>query len=339
VGPYNDPNIAEKGGGGIHTRSGSATVTIQNSIIAGNTSPPGPDVRGRVISNGYNLIGNTAGSTGFGAAGDQVGVDPRFDPNGLQDNGGATLTIALQPNSPAIDQGISGGIKTDQRGVDRPSYHPLIANATGGDGADIGAFERALPPSDTDEDGIDDSFEGEFFSNLTTADVGTDADEDGFTDYEEAQRLFNPLTANQPLNQPDTLIGFSKRQLRGDNRYDSRGTAQTQGVKIARGSSKTALIFIQNDAATTNTIRVKGSATSRKIAVRYVYQGTDVTAAVVAGTFELEDLATGEGKYLKVTAKVKTRARAGITFPILIDATSAADDTAIDRVIYKVRTR
>ena len=142
VGPYNDPNIAEKGGGGIHTRSGSATVSIQNSIIAGNTSPPGPDVRGQVISTGYNIIGNTAGSTGFGAAGDQLNVNPLLDSSGLRNNGGATLTIALQPNSPAIDKGKTvAEATTDQRGVTRPTDNPSIANAAGGDGSDIGAYE------------------------------------------------------------------------------------------------------------------------------------------------------------------------------------------------------
>ena len=127
----------QSGGGGIMTL-GSAVTRVQNSIVANNTHD---DVMNGVISNGYNIIGNTTNSTGFGATGDQLGVNPLLDPNGLQNNGGPTLTIALQPNSPAIDQGKSTDVATDQRGVARPTDNPSVANAEGGDGSDIGAFE------------------------------------------------------------------------------------------------------------------------------------------------------------------------------------------------------
>src|SRR6185312_4597493 len=48
------------------------------------------------------------------------------------DNGGATQTMALPPNSPAVDAGTAlGALPTDQRGIGR--WH----------GVDIGAFEFA----------------------------------------------------------------------------------------------------------------------------------------------------------------------------------------------------
>ena len=139
------------GGGGIFNTSppgfGQAITTIQNSIVAGNTGPTGPDVTGTFVSNGYNIVGNTANSTGFGKTGDQLNVNPLLDPNGPQDNGGATLTIALRPGSPAIDKGKSANVTTDQRGFLRPFDDPSIPNAAGGDGADIGAYEaNALEP-------------------------------------------------------------------------------------------------------------------------------------------------------------------------------------------------
>ena len=56
--------------------------------------------------------------------------------------------MALLPGSPAIDQGKSFGITTDQRGRARPYDFPAIPNAGGGDGSDIGAFEAyPAPPS------------------------------------------------------------------------------------------------------------------------------------------------------------------------------------------------
>ena len=132
------------GGGGIHNAPDfGGVLRIQNSIVAKNNDPRAPDVAGPFISNGYNLIGAINDeATGFGATGDQLGVDPLLSADGLQNNGGATLTIALQPNSPAIDKGKTGAdVTTDQRGVNRPTDNPSIVNAAGGDGSDIGAYE------------------------------------------------------------------------------------------------------------------------------------------------------------------------------------------------------
>jgi hypothetical protein len=105
-----------------------------------------PDLSGGFISHGFNLIGAVDGGIGFmnGVLADQVGsVASPIDPliGSLQMNGGPTLTQALLWGSPAIDRGISLKIHTDQRGHHRPHDYPLIPNALGGDGSDIGAFE------------------------------------------------------------------------------------------------------------------------------------------------------------------------------------------------------
>ena len=134
-------NRAARYGGGIYHAGakGARSSTLKTTIVADNTASEGPDASGTFVSEGYNLIENPAGSTGFGPT-DQLGVDPALDPQGPQDNGGPTRTIALQPGSPAIDA-VEAGCPppaTDQRGVARPKDGD-------GDGAalcDIGAFER-----------------------------------------------------------------------------------------------------------------------------------------------------------------------------------------------------
>jgi hypothetical protein len=124
-------NSAQEGGG----ISGSAT--IRNSIVAKNTAPSVPDLSNTVVSQGFNLIG---ASSGFNAvATDLVGVDPLLDD--LKDNGGPTETLALLAGSPAIERGHSSGVARDQRGLLRPVDTPALANAAGGDGSDIGAYE------------------------------------------------------------------------------------------------------------------------------------------------------------------------------------------------------
>jgi uncharacterized repeat protein (TIGR01451 family) len=59
----------------------------------------------------------------------------------LGNYGGTTQTHALSAGSPAIDKGFSFGLTTDQRGSARPVDLAAYANATGGNGSDIGAFE------------------------------------------------------------------------------------------------------------------------------------------------------------------------------------------------------
>ncbi len=138
-------NSATQGsGGGIY---GNGTqISLGNTIVANNSagsSGNGHDIWGGTInSEGYNLIRNTSSVTISGnVTGNILGVDPQLD--GLRYNGGMTRTIALQPNSPAIDRGKGtiAGIMNDQRGVARPYDNPNIPNAQGGDGSDIGAFE------------------------------------------------------------------------------------------------------------------------------------------------------------------------------------------------------
>ena len=125
-------------------KGGSGTARVRNSIIAGG----GVAVSGAFVSEGYNLIGNAAGSTGFGNIGDQIGVSAaQVNLGPLQDNGGSTSTMRPLPGSLAIDQGKRGldasgaPIILDQRRLPSPVDLPGVNNAAGGDGSDIGAVE------------------------------------------------------------------------------------------------------------------------------------------------------------------------------------------------------
>jgi hypothetical protein len=120
--------------------------TFQDTIVADPVGAPNcaqspPDY----TSNGYNLEDDAGKSCNFAQTTDIAGPNPMLQP--LANNGGPTQTMALPANSPAIDKGKSFGATTDQRGFPRISDSPTIANATGGDGSDIGAFERdSVPP-------------------------------------------------------------------------------------------------------------------------------------------------------------------------------------------------
>jgi CSLREA domain-containing protein len=144
--PNDTPNCSttvEGNGGAVYALANQ--TTIRNTIVA--NSPAGGNcfgVGGPFTNGGYNIDDGT--TCGFSASTSKSNTDPKLGASGLQDNGGPTKTIALQSTSPAIDQGNRFGATTDQRGESRPHDFPDIANATGGDGSDIGAFEVQLPP-------------------------------------------------------------------------------------------------------------------------------------------------------------------------------------------------
>jgi hypothetical protein len=119
-------------GGGIYNAAGSSALQMYDTILADNSAGTAdPDLNGSVTSLGHNLIGNSAGGTGF-AASDLLNVDPQLGP--LQNNGGTTETMALLPGSPAVDAGDNTNAPAyDQRG---PGF-PRIVGGT----IDIGAFE------------------------------------------------------------------------------------------------------------------------------------------------------------------------------------------------------
>lgn len=142
-------------GGSSGVNVGNGTVTVRNSIIAGNRNNTNtPDVTktvsSTVISLGNNIIGNAPAGIGFtnGVNNDFVGngASP-FNPllGTLADNGGSTPTHALLSNSQAINNGNNCvtdlscstnnppfALTSDQRGKSRVGQ------------VDIGAFEAPL---------------------------------------------------------------------------------------------------------------------------------------------------------------------------------------------------
>jgi hypothetical protein len=128
-------NQASQGGGGaIDNYGGANTVTVGNSIIAGNSCPYGPDFSNGVVSLGSNLVGQTDGSSGW-VGSDLTGtsaapLDPVLAP--LGNYGGPTQTMALLAGSPALNAGDPSQLGTaDQRGVVRSG------------GVNIGAYQAS----------------------------------------------------------------------------------------------------------------------------------------------------------------------------------------------------
>ena len=156
-------NNSSKGNGGgldFSAFDGKETLTIANTIIAGNTDTTDgshPDLFIAATNGGdmiyFSLIGDNKGTTLveapvgkplivnlIGGATNGV-INPMIGP--LANNGGPTFTHKLLPGSRAINAGsnfFAMGLTTDQRGVGFPRIDGIIV--------DIGAFEAdSTPPA------------------------------------------------------------------------------------------------------------------------------------------------------------------------------------------------
>ena len=143
--------------GGVGSSAGGifvndSTLNIGNSIVAQNLAGFASDIQlglGSITSVGGNLIGDPVGFPAgtFNQTNDATGVDPML--GALADNGGNVTTLALAPNSPAINTGINGNA------VDPFDSSALPFDARGtisrilGAAVDKGAFESIVSTAAT----------------------------------------------------------------------------------------------------------------------------------------------------------------------------------------------
>ena len=167
-------NAADIRGGGVYTRTRGA-LALSNSTVTDNTAPEGSGiadaadaaaypftVTSTIVAGNHAPAGTSAddiytvhaidgsndliGSANVAVPADTIGGDPRLGP--LADNGGATLTHALLPDSPAIDAGSNpSALVTDQRGAGYVR--------SSGAAPDIGAFELQPAPDAIFADGFE----------------------------------------------------------------------------------------------------------------------------------------------------------------------------------------
>lgn len=131
------------GGGGIARLNGTPSITLESTIVSGNTNAIRPDIYSKGIVN----VKTSAVGSGLGFTKTDLGGNLPFQPHDnlklapLANNGGTMLTHGLLAGSPAINAGSNpGGLLLDQRGTG-------FARSFGQ--TDIGAFEvqSSLPPT------------------------------------------------------------------------------------------------------------------------------------------------------------------------------------------------
>lgn len=135
-------NTSSTSGGGIGLGNGSTISNLVSTIVAQNTANNSPDIVafGTIGAASFNLIGDGSGSGLIdGVDNNQVGtslspINPRV--KDLANNGGPTMTMALVPDSPAVDKGSNPlSLPWDQRGQGFPRTDAFSGLT------DVGAFE------------------------------------------------------------------------------------------------------------------------------------------------------------------------------------------------------
>lgn len=213
-------NSSSLGGGGLH-RTGTNPLNIRNSIIAGNNgATANPDAFGVVNSQGTNIIGNNAGSSGW-IASDFQNVDPML--GGLGANGGLGLTHLPLAGSPALDAGQNCvvdlscsasnppvAVTTDQRGVTRPQ------NAT----VDIGSTEVVVNITNVTVSGKIFDSSGEVVKGA----IVSLRDINNVTRYTKSNTFGNYSFVNVPFNSSYVLSASSKGLIFGQLVFDTNAS-------------------------------------------------------------------------------------------------------------------
>lgn len=255
-------------GQGLQIWNQGATVNLGNTILFKNGASGGNvgSSGGSIISQGYNLSDDSTGATGGTDLRNvsNILLDTSAPNNGLHDNGGSTQTHALLTGSAAIDRGKST-LTTDQRGQTRPYDFPALANASGGNGSDVGAYEVQPPPNSAPV-AYDKSWEIEEDGQLTDSVTATDGDNDALT-YS---------VVNQPANGQLLLYPWGLFVYVPNHNFNGADTF-TYKANDGKADSNTATVTIVVDPANDSPTANDGSITTDKnVAVSGTVSGSDI---------------------------------------------------------------
>ena len=101
--------------------------------------------------------------------------------------------------------------------------------------------------------------------------------------------------------QPDVLVGLNGQEALGNNVYLN----QTITVTVPKGQTVKLNVLLQNDGTGNDNLTLQGPAGDDDVTLTYLDGKTNVTEAVVAGTYTIENVESRGGAVLKLKIKAK----------------------------------
>ena len=127
----------------------------------------------------------------------------------------------------------------------------------------------------------------------------------------------------------------------GNNIYNVTGAGQTRTLTTGANTSRTYVIRVWNDFTTTDSFLIRGAGSVTGFTVRYLKGPsgtTDITSAVLAGTYQMPNVAPGGSRVLRLVVTLGAGVPSAVVRDWLVTATSQRDAAAKDAVLARIIT-
>jgi hypothetical protein len=173
---------------------------------------------------------------------------------------------------------------------------------------------------------------------VPTAGAGCPATDQRGVRRPQGRRCDNGAFEGAPRRQPDAEIKLgADSSFLGVGLWNTTATDQTRSASAARTHSRTFDLRFRNDGLLEGRISAKGCRSSSGFNVRYSKGSTDVTSAVVDGSYRTPTLGNHAASSLTLKIAIGPAATIGTTKSCAVRATSVAAPARVDVVKAQVK--
>ncbi len=136
-----------------------------------------------------------------------------------------------------------------------------------------------------------------------------------------------------PSYRPDAQVRVGTTgTYTGNNVHNTTAAGQQVSATNARGTTRTFTVNLQNDGGLSDSFALRGPGSSTGFTVRYFAGTTNITTAVVNGTYRLNGIAAGAARSIQMRVTVGSGAAIGAVKSSLVTATSVNTGSPADAV-------
>lgn len=175
------------------------------------------------------------------------------------------------------------------------------------------------------------SLPADWFTRAALA-AGVIATSGGAATFPATWDMFEIQSPASPYR-PDARVRLSTvAALTGNNVYNTTGNNQTVSTTAGRRMMRTFVVNIQNDGSDSDAFLIRGPGSSTGFTVAYFAGTTNITTAVVNGTYRQNNVPIGGTRAIQMRVTVRPGAASGAVKSSLVTATSANSGTLADAV-------